>query len=153
MAGVQVRIDADTMDELRGAFTRLAEHCRNLTPCLKDIGEDLLRSTDKRFDEHLSPEGSPWEDISPQTKEKKQGRFGEGKILTDSGRLRRSITYSTEHNGLLVGTNVIYAAIHQLGGETGRGHTMPARPFLGISDRDKESALEIVAEYLCRAMK
>lgn len=148
MAGVQVTIEPEGLEEIQAALNLLAERGRRLTPCLKDVGEHLLRSIDRRFDEQISPEWQPWADISDVTKERKQGRFGEGKILTDTGRLRRSISYDASHNGLVVGTNTIYAAIHQLGGETGIGKTMPARPFLGLSDQDKQDILEIVAEHL-----
>ncbi|MBF0192275.1 MAG: phage virion morphogenesis protein [Magnetococcales bacterium] len=152
MAGVLFQIDSDSAEELQEALSKLADRCRNLTPCLKDIGENLVRSTDQRFDAFVAPDGTRWEDNAPLTEEKKKGRFGEGKILTDSGRLRRSITYSTAYGGLLVGTDVIYAATHQFGGETPQGKKIPARPFLGLSDRDKDSALEIIAEYLSGAL-
>jgi phage virion morphogenesis protein len=37
-----------------------------------------------------------------------------------------------------VGTDIVYAAIHQFGGETGRGNKtiIPARPFLGVREED-----------------
>jgi hypothetical protein len=38
----------------------------------------------------------------------------------------------------VVGTNVVYAAIHQMGGQAGRGGRVkiPARPFLMVQDED-----------------
>ena len=67
-----------------------------------------------------------------------------------------------------VGTNVIYAAIHQLGGKivpknathlvfrlaTGvvlaKSVTLPARPYLGISDDDQEMIADTVFRFLRR---
>ena len=82
-------------------------------------------------------------------------RFTRGKkILTDSGRLQRSITYRTRGRRLVIGTSLIYAAIHQTGGvirakgkalriPIGGGRaifrksvTIPARPFLVIKPQD-----------------
>ncbi|MBF0339776.1 MAG: phage virion morphogenesis protein [Magnetococcales bacterium] len=156
MAGVLLEIKNSDAKELEQSFARLAKTVRHLEPVLKDIGHYLLRSIDQRFDDEVKPQGGKWDDISKYTKEKKRGRFGEGRILTDRGRLRRSITFVTDGNGLLVGTNVIYAAIHQLGGETGRKggrFTLPARPFLGISGKDKEGILQIIADCMCRAAR
>ena len=79
-----------------------------------------------------------------------------GMILQDSGRLRDSIAATNTANSVTIGTNLVYAAIHQLGGTTrphvilpknkqalafnGRvvkkvnhpGSKIPARPFLPV---------------------
>jgi phage gpG-like protein len=54
-----------------------------------------------------------------------------------TGRLRSSIQYRVAndgkgHIGITFGTDVIYAAIHEFGGDTGRNHAtyLIARPFL-----------------------
>lgn len=79
-------------------------------------------------------------------------------ILQDSGRLAASITQSFDAGSATVGTNLVYAAIHQFGGRTKAhiiraknaralsipgvgfrtqvrhpGSVIPARPFLAIS--------------------
>ena len=50
--------------------------------------------------------------------------------------LRNSITVQATENQVEVGTNVLYAAIHQLGGKAGRGKKaiIPSRPFLPDQD-------------------
>jgi phage gpG-like protein len=40
-----------------------------------------------------------------------------GQILQDTGRLANSITPSSDADSATIGTNVIYAAIHQMGGK------------------------------------
>lgn len=79
-----------------------------------------------------------------------------GMILQDTGRLRDSVVTSSTETSAAIGTNVVYAAIHQFGGQTrphvilpknkqalafnGRvvkkvnhpGSKIPARPFLPI---------------------
>jgi phage virion morphogenesis protein len=48
------------------------------------------------------------------------------------------------------GSDIIYSAIHQFGGLTGRGHKVeiPARPFLGVRDDDWTEIKETVREYI-----
>jgi phage gpG-like protein len=51
---------------------------------------------------------------------------------------------------LRVGSNVIYARIHQLGGRAGRGHKslIPARPFLVVQDEDMEILKQMVVDHI-----
>lgn len=78
-----------------------------------------------------------------------------GKTLTNSGRLRRSIDYAATSDKVMVGSNLAYARIHQLGGKTGKGHKvdMPARPYLGVSKEDMEEVRETMADFLAGAFK
>ncbi len=46
----------------------------------------------------------------------KSRRFEPGAALTDTGRLRQSITFQVDKNSVTVGTNLPYAAVHQSGG-------------------------------------
>ena len=49
-----------------------------------------------------------------------------------------------------VGSNVVYAAIHQFGGRAGKGRRarVPARPYLGIDERDRDAIVRIVTRTL-----
>jgi phage gpG-like protein len=67
-----------------------------------------------------------------------------------TGRLRSSITASpTIKSGdtytAKIGTNVVYARIHEYGGQTGRKHatTIPARPYMrpAIEDSDNQQGV------------
>lgn len=55
-----------------------------------------------------------------------------GYVPVDTGTLKRSITHTTiRGNGEVtgyVGTNLVYAAIHEFGGVTGRGHKTTITP-------------------------
>ena len=62
-------------------------------------------------------------------------RDGTPATLRKSSNLWKSIrTTEVTNEHVTVSSNVIYAAIHQLGGRTGRGGkaTMPARPYFPI---------------------
>ncbi len=153
MSGVVLNLQLEGDETLARALDRLARRTSRLEPALKDMGEHLMRTIDQRFDDQIAPDQTPWEENKEQTKLRKSRRSR--KILTDSKRLGHSIIYRADHGGLEVGTNLIYAAIHQFGGETGRRgarFTMPARPFLGVSETEHEDLLDIVAEYISGAV-
>lgn len=124
-----------------------------------DIGEMLVSNTQQRFEDQQAPNGSSWE---PSMRAKEMG----GVTLTKTSELKNSIGYVASSTGVSVGSNKVYAAIHQLGGEIKgkRGKlkfklpngqfvqvdkvTMPKREFLGISDEDKEEAAHLIKEYM-----
>ena len=95
-----------------------------------------------------------------------------GQTLTDTGRLRRSIDYATTSDTVMVGSNLKYARIHQKGGTItpkkakklvfkGRGGkkvavdqvTIPARPYLGISDEDMDDVKSTMTDFLAGVFK
>lgn len=115
---------------------------------LSTIGDTLVSSTSKRFEEGRDPAGKAWE---PSARAMEQG----GKTLADTGRLMQSVDYAVTPDSVMVGSNVTYARIHQLGGKAGRGHkvTIPARPYLGVSKQDKEEVQRIMHSFLATAFK
>ena len=115
---------------------------------MESVGEALVSDTKKRFDAKKDPEGTPWK---PSRRALEKG----DKTLTNSGRLRRSIDYAATSDKVMVGSNLAYARIHQLGGKTGKGHKvdMPARPYLGVSKEDMEEVRETMADFLAGAFK
>ena len=98
--------------EFREALLDLLDLTGDLTPVMKDIGHRLLLGTHKRFRNEEDPDGRPWRRLSARyERRKKRG----GKILTLSGRLKRSITMKAGDDYTAVGTNAIYARAHQKG--------------------------------------
>ena len=76
-------------------------------------------------------------------------KYRSGIPLNDTGALRQSIDELSDNDTALVGTNMIYAAIHQFGGWAGRGNAVfiPARPFLQLTGEDKQDLLDDVQDY------
>ena len=167
-----VRIEIETDDAaLRAAFKRLTATLGDLRPEMDEIGQSLVTSVIDRFERERGPGGAPWKTSA------RAGREG-GRTLSDSGRLRASITHRAGRDSVEVGTNVAYAAIHQFGGKTAPrtirprnkkalywpgarhpvaqvnhpGSTIPARPFLGIDEDDRASILRIVSRAIERAV-
>jgi phage virion morphogenesis protein len=115
---------------------------------MAEIGEALVSSTVERFESGEGPDGTAWK---PSQRAEKEG----GKTLVDTGRLRGSIGYEASPASVSVGSNLVYARIHQLGGKAGRKHavTLPPRPYLGFSEEDIKEARAILAEHLAAAFR
>ena len=75
---------------------------------MADLGDGLLLSIDQRFETGKGPGGLPW-------KPSQRALDGQGQTLVHSGRLRQSFTRVATADSVEVGTNVVYAAVHQFG--------------------------------------
>jgi phage virion morphogenesis family len=81
-----------------------------------------------------------WADVSEKTKRRKNGRGG---ILVDHGHLLASITHEASADSVIIGSVMNYAAYLQ----EGTAH-MPARPFLGLSDKDYRDIDHLLEDWL-----
>lgn len=144
-------IDIDTAP-VRAMLEQLAAKVGDLTPVMKTIGEIVVTQTTEAFEDERSPGGVAWK---PSARTKVGGKTLHG----ETGSLRTSLSREADpivagRNSVSVGTNVEYAAIHQLGGRTAPhvirprhkkalafggivvrsvnhpGSNIPARPFL-----------------------
>lgn len=142
MTGISISIGAD-FSAINEVFIALERAPSDMTDVFDEIGLMLVESTQDRFDEGVDPDGVAWE---PSQRALANG----DKTLYDRGHLHDSITYIPSSDSLEVGSNMIYAAIHQLGGEAGRNHSvvLPARPYLGISDDDNDAIHDILGDWL-----
>lgn len=158
-----VKIDTNAFD---GFESRLNEARGRI---LYAVGEALIDSTKERFKQEVGPDGVKWKPNSPvtiaaafkarggskakkaETREKHYQAFaGKKKILRQVGSLFDSIVYQVEGDDLVIGSNMSYAMIHQFGGQAGRGLnvTIPARPYLGLSQSDVAAIQEIIQDEL-----
>jgi len=165
MSGVAIEIRLE--DAGAGAGLRaLRELGANLRPVMDDIGAELESSTLDRFETNIAPDGSAW----PQSLASKLT----GKpTLVRNAYLRDSVHYRLDGDSAVeIGAGGIaadYAAIHQTGGViTAKGEalaftlangafvqvqsvTIPARPYLGLSEADRLAIGDIVGDHLARA--
>jgi phage virion morphogenesis protein len=109
---------------------------------MKNIGEYLVLSTDDRFRNEVDPSGNNWRPDSPRTIAMKRAQGRILKTLQSTGRLRSSLAYRAESDRVVVGTNVSYAAKHQL------GQGVPRREFLGVNRQDLKEIASILQDYL-----
>lgn len=139
---------------------KLAEVMAKRQAMLSAVGEALVSSTQQRFQDGQDKDAIPWE---PSQRAQSEG----GKTLENKGLLRDSIDYMTTPDSVMVGSNVAYARIHQMGGTItpkkgkylkfkGKGGkdvfvkkvTIPARPYLGVSEEDKEEVQALIADFM-----
>jgi len=148
MSGVALHVDLRGAEAIKDRFNSLILRLGDLTPAMDEIGSMLITSTLDRFEKGRAPDGTAWEPSRRAIEE-------DGQTLIDSGRLRASITSKAGRREVEVGTNVIYAAIHQLGGNAGRGRKtrLPARPYLGLSSDDEKEIDAILGDYLTGALR
>jgi phage virion morphogenesis protein len=131
--------------ELQAIFRQLQDRATNMRPLFAEIGAELLRTTRERFDAERDPDGKPWNPISAAWRREKERKGKSTKILQYNRDLRDSFTMDISQNELTIGTNIIYARVHQLGGGKSK---LKARAFLGFSEADKDFIREAALDYL-----
>lgn len=129
----------------------------DFTPAMAAIA-DLMRSDAVlAFETETGPDGKRW-------KASQRAISDGGLTLTDSGNLRQSIVAASDARSAIIGTNLIYAAIHQFGGpvrgrqssrnqNVPRARVMPARPFLGFSPTTVEAIEDVLGRHITRAFE
>jgi phage virion morphogenesis protein len=143
---IEIKIDDK---EIQKYLEKLISKTENLRPLMKNIAGIMLDSIESNFHTEGRPE--KWQELSEVTiaARKKKGYYP-CKILTMRGELAASITSKYDDNSAVVGTNKVYAAIHQFGGKAGRNKKVkiPARPYLKLGDKEKSEILIEVKNYL-----
>lgn len=147
MAGAHIDIDDASV---RSALNRLLDAGSHLSAAFKEIGEDLVDSSKARFAAQEDPQGQAWAPLSPAYAKRKARKKGATDlILVLNGYLGTTLHYQATDTDLLIGTDATYGAVHQFGWPE---KNIPARPYLGLSDDDRDNILEILDEYLARAI-
>lgn len=115
MVGVSMEVTLDSADAT-AAMQRLAEFSDERAHALWDaIGAAMVSSTYMRFQStQTAPDGSPWK---PSERFEKHGA---PPTLTLHGYLKGSLTHNVLEDGVQWGSNLVYAAIHQTGGDIHR---------------------------------
>ena len=146
MAGVRLRVEVDD-DVVRRRLRELGA-LEIPRAAWDEVGQTLVSSTLYRFEEGRAPDGVPW---LPSRRARETG----GQTLVDTARLRNSITHRASADGVEVGTNVVYAAIHQFGSrrDGSRPRGIPARPYLGIDDGDRDAIRRVVERSVAAELR
>jgi len=148
---IEIKIDTA---KLTAALKRLAAAGRDLTPAMRKAAGIMVDATEENFDQEGRPK---WKDLAKSTiKQREKEGTWPGKILQRSGGhgLAGSITRHYDATSAVVGSNLPYARIQQLGGKAGRGHKVeiPARPFLKLTEEDEEKIIKSFNTFLGQAV-
>lgn len=157
---LSIKIDNEKVTK---ALRRLSEKTSNLRPVMRAIAENIMDSTKENFFREGARLGEKWQDLSPLTKKWRSEHGYDGKMLQVKRKLYNSISAYSDNDSAIVGTNLVYAKVHQLGIDKSvsiKAHTrkilkagkkrkskievkahskelkIPARPFLGLTDGD-----------------
>lgn len=162
-----VTVEIQGLETIQNQLLRLIERGNNLQPLLKNMGEQVLNSTQERFESSTDPDGNRWVSNSPVTfarllgsrhtnKSGKINARGVSRVMSKkplilSHTLQGSIRYQLNGQSVMVGTNLVYAKMMHFGGtKSAFPHLwgdIPARPFLGISASDKQVLERMVIDY------
>jgi phage virion morphogenesis protein len=190
MAGTQIEFDWDD-STVQSFFQRMRERMQDASPAMRVVASIMRTSVVRNFEKQGRPR---WEPLSPVTlalrKRKKKGRKRKSKgsarkpkilrVQGFAGGLLGSISGEATANSAMVGTNKIYAAVHQFGAKKGEFGTVtitrkiatskrsggsriakpyqmqvpwgdiPARPFLVLQDEDKEEIRKTLNNFILR---
>lgn len=144
MTGVAIAVEVDDED-VQAGLRRLIEAAVDVTPALEAIGEHLLVSHESYFEDEQSPDGEPWAPLSPRYAARKARSHPEAGLLVRDDLLRGLLRYQVDDDELQFGTDRVYGAVHQFGWEE---RNIPARPYLGIADDDRDPILDILRDHL-----
>jgi len=144
---IEIRIDNKAVED---ALLKVASKCEDLKPLMKNIAGIMADAVEENFEQEGRP--AKWQELAESTiKKRKKTKHWPGKILQAEGQLATSITTQYDSESAVIGSNLAYAAIHQLGGNAGKGKkvTIHARPYLNLSERELNNILKEVSNYLC----
>ena len=159
-----IEIDIN-LDAARRAIDAAATALEHREPMMRMVAARLRQAVDENFNAGGRPAWAGLKTPRPH---------GGDKVLQDTGRLRNSITQQSDNDRAVVGTNVVYAAIHNFGGQTAAhmiypkttkalfwagaahpvkkvshpGSRIPARPFMVLTEEDRSALAEAVSDYL-----
>lgn len=132
----------------------IAKRVENLRPLMKNIAGIFSYATEENFKEEGRPD--KWLDLVESTKKQRtKKRKWPGQILQVEGKLAASINTFYDNDSAVIGSNLEYAAIHQLGGQASRNKSVeiPARPYLKITDEDQQEIINLTVKYIEKIKK
>ncbi len=122
MAGVTLTVRADQR-QLQDLLRRLIDKYGNLLPVMRPLGELIRTSVVRNFEEAGRPR---WARLSPVTIARRGGSNRPLRVQGFAGGLMGSINAQPAAKSVVVGTNKIYAAVHQFGAPKGSFGTVVA---------------------------
>ncbi|MES2435066.1 MAG: phage virion morphogenesis protein [Pseudomonadota bacterium] len=159
--------------EVLAALDRATSVLTDATAMMNAIGDFLHGQVEDRFQTQAGPDGTAWAPRSAVTlKSYERRKLKFGGILHLSGQLSGNIFHDYDAESVRVGSPEPWAAVQQFGAaqgafgafmgkdKLGRDHfhhlpwgNIPARPYLGFSDEDREGIIAIVTETIAAALE
>lgn len=143
---VEIRLDSKDVEK---ALLQVAQNCEDMRPLMKNIAGIMADATEQNFENEGRPD--KWQELAKRTiKQRTKTKHYPGKILQVEGRLALSVTTQYDNDSAVIGSNLAYARIHQLGGQAGKNKSVeiPARPYLKLIDTEIGNIIDCLSDYL-----
>jgi len=122
---------------------------------MEAVGEEVAQFSQRRISSRrdTAPDGSKWAPLSPAYLLFKKKTHPHQGTLQRENTMMEGILAHLAGEGQVdvgVGSNMLYGLIHQFGGKAGRGRkaTIPARPYIGISEQEKATLERRVGDWM-----
>lgn len=153
-----MQINAYTDDNIQDFLENLQLTPTKRQQLLSEIGSEMVELARQNFI-NQSFNGIAWQKSQRATSQS-------GQTLRDTGRLMNSLTFVIVPDGIVYGTNVLYAKpLHYGATITARNGgflrflgaygwvskqsiTVPSRPFLGFGERERNAVMDILQDML-----
>lgn len=153
--------------DLTNKLNKLIAGIQDASPLMRIIEGDMMDEVEENFAQQGRPK---WLGFKYTPNEKRGGTSA--KLLQHTGQLASSVIGRSDKNTAAVGTNKVYARIHQQGGKTKPhlikprnkkalafngivvkqvnhpGSDIPARPYLKISEPGEQNIISHTSQYL-----
>lgn len=141
-----MKIEVNASHAIKG-LENLSKKASDLSPLMMEIAGFLADVTEDAFDKESDPTtGDPWQGLLSDTiaTRKKRNKWP-GKILQVTGDLATKIITDHGSDYAQIGSNLVYATAHQFGFDQ---NNLPARPFIGLSDRHITKIEQMIGGFL-----
>lgn len=136
------------LDSAMSALNRMACGVQDTSPLMADLADALASESERQFAAQSGPLGQ-WDILRPVTQRMRERRgTWPGKMLqVSAGGLAASVQTRSDKTTATIGSNKVYAAMHQFGGTTSPrsmipSKTIPARPFLPFNPNTNQLTTE-----------
>ena len=148
MAGVSIEVESAGLRRLEQRLAAIADAGARRS-LLESVAAEIETQTHRRIRAGgPAPDGAAWPEWSDLYAET---RHGGQSLLFGEGDLDDSIQALVSADQAEVGTNLVYGAIHQFGGEEVGRPGLRARPYLGLSSED-EADIEAIIDDWARSL-
>lgn len=141
-------------DAIQSALKEIANAGNDLEPVMREIAGVLADSTEDAFANEADPvTGNPWPALSESYLAQNPNRASGQMLQMSAAGLASSIQSEHSNDSASVGTNKLYAALHQFGGlpDMAPGPAaVQARPYLGLAAEDETEILAIISRHLVK---
>ncbi|MDC9620132.1 phage virion morphogenesis protein [Xenorhabdus sp. XENO-7] len=152
---LDVRFDDQGIQE---AFQRVMQLGMDTTPITRAVAAVLASESEDAFANQADPTtGQPWTPLTPRYQAKLAARGRNGPLLQRTqGGLALSLSTTYDAGSATIGSNKVYAAIHQWGGLPTMppgSAAVPARPYMGLSAQGIADIVAIINQQHAEALQ